>query len=259
MRSAVYYGRMGHIRHSQKPHRFYYDIAYLLVDLDEELDLKDMTRFFGWNNRAWLSFNDLDHGRGGPETFREFLEDCMIKSGLGDGVWRFSVLCLPRVLGYCFNPISVVYCYRENVLRGMVYEVNNTFGERVHYVVPVTSQKGVLRQRCEKSLHVSPFFEVKGHYEFKVSEPAQQLTSVIDYYVGEDLQLRALFKGTRAEFSDRSIRKIISSSPFLSLKVMTLIHYQAFRLWLKGIPLVKRDVASEGLIVIGKEKLKGLR
>ena len=56
-----------------------------------------MTGLFGWNSKA-LSYNDEDHGRGGPESFREFLEDCMVKSGLGDGCWRFSVLCLPECL-----------------------------------------------------------------------------------------------------------------------------------------------------------------
>ena len=258
MRSAIYYGRMGHIRHSQKPHKFYYDIAYLLLDLDEKSQLREVTGLFGWNSKAWLSYNDEDHGRGGPESFREWLEDCMVKSGLGDGCWRFSVLCLPRVFGYCFNPISIIYCYNENKLQGMVYEVNNTFGERVHYIVPVRSQRGLLRQRCEKSLYVSPFFEVNGHYEFKISEPAKKITSVIDYYVGEKIQLRALFKGFRSEFTSGGIRKMLRASPFLSAKVITLIHYQALRLWLKGLSPVKRSDAPDGLIVMGEEKFTSL-
>ena len=140
----------------------------------------------------------------------------------------------------------------------MVYEVNNTFGERVHYIVPVSSQRGLLRQRCEKSLYVSPFFEVDGHYEFKISEPAKQLTSVIDYYVGEKIQLRALFKGLRSEFTSSGIRQMLRSSPFLSAKVITLIHFQALRLWLKGLSTVKRNDAPDGLIVMGEEKFTSL-
>ena len=140
----------------------------------------------------------------------------------------------------------------------MVYEVNNTFGERVHYIVPVSSQRGLLRQRCEKSLYVSPFFEVNGHYEFKISEPAKNLTSVIDYYVGENIQLRALFKGFRSEFTSGSIRKLLRGSSFLSVKVITLIHYQALRLWLKGLSPVKREQAADGLLVMGEEKFTSL-
>ena len=74
MRSAVYFGRMGHIRYSVKPHRFYYDVAYLLLDLDEKSELEEISRLFGWNSKAWLSYNDSDHGDGGVKSLKDFLE-----------------------------------------------------------------------------------------------------------------------------------------------------------------------------------------
>ena len=254
MKSAIYFGRIGHIRYSPKPHRFYYKIAYLLLDLDEGPELQNVSRLFSWNNSAWLSYRDVDHGVGGPETFKDFLNSCVIGAGLESSGWRFSVLCLPRVLGYCFNPISIVFCYHEDELACMIYEVDNTFGERVHYVIPITSKRDIIRQRCKKSLYVSPFFEVEGQYNFKLSEPKEQMLAAIDYHHQDNIKMRALFRAVRRPFDANGVRKMLLAHPVLSFKVISFIHFQALRLWLKGLRPLKREKIANGTVILGEEK-----
>ena len=86
-------------------------------------------------------------------------------------VWRPDcLLCMPRTLGYCFNPLSIFFCYRANAeLAAVIYQVHNTFGERHSYVIPVEEQKAAHHQRCQKLFYVSPFLDMDMRYDFRVA------------------------------------------------------------------------------------------
>ena len=71
------------------------------------------------------------------------------------------LLCMPRTLGYCFNPLSIFFCYRpDGSLAAVIYQVHNTFGERHSYLIAVQRDAGAVHQRCRKSLYVSPFMDM---------------------------------------------------------------------------------------------------
>ncbi|MEQ8659614.1 MAG: DUF1365 domain-containing protein, partial [Gammaproteobacteria bacterium] len=187
--------------------------------------------------------------------FRDWLVAALARAGVGGTDWTFRVLCMPRVLGYVFNPITAVYCHAgDGRLAAMLYEVNNTFGERLSYVVPVAAgdTSGILRQRCEKALFVSPFFDMQGHYEFAVRPPGARLTLGIDYREQEALRLRAVFAGRRQPFTAATLRALAVRYPAATLKVVGAIHYEALKLWLKGVPLVRHVTAGGRIISTGK-------
>ena len=119
----------------------------------------------------------------------------------------------------------------DRTLAAVLYEVHNTFGESYAYVqkrdghdIPTTKQ-----------LHVSPFFSMTGHYEFTVTEPDQDLNVAISYFDDEGSSLFAGFKGTGIPFTAPNLAKTIVQAPLATLGITLDIHWQAFRLWLKGL------------------------
>lgn len=244
LRSAIYVGRVTHHRARPRVHDLDYALFYALIDLDE---LPQLARrgLFGWNTRAPMSFHDADHGTLPGRAFRDSLDETLAAAGLPRRHYRYAVLCLPRVLGYVFNPISVVYCHADDVLVAMVYEVNNTFGERVNYVLPVAADAAVIRQRCDKTMYVSPFCELSGSYRFDVTRPRDRLALSIRHEDAEGLRLHAGFTGRRLPWTSRTLLTALARFPFATVKVIAGIHWEALRLWLKGVPLFPRPTASE--------------
>ncbi len=96
---------------------------------------------------------------------------------LGGG-GSIQVLTNLRVLGYVFNPVSFWWCrHGDGSLACIVAEVNNTFGERLAYVLlPGRRQREARRPRVfetDKRLHVSPFMPMDQTYTWWFSEPAR--------------------------------------------------------------------------------------
>lgn len=245
MRSGIYVGRVTHHRLRPRAHDLCYSLFYLLIDLDE---LPRLVRrgLFGWNSPGLLSFRDADHGRGDQRPYADVLTETLADAGFRAARWRFEVLCLPRVLGYVFNPITVVYCHDGGRLAAMIYEVSNTFGERISYVLPVVAGRGqVIRHGCEKAMYVSPFFDVAGRYRFDLTPAGERLALSIRYEDEQGLRLHAGFSGRRQAWSTGNLLRAWLRFPFATLKVIAGIHWEALLLWRKGVPLHPRPVHTE--------------
>ena len=144
------------------------------------------------------------------------------------------------MLGVVFNQSSVIYCYDiRNSLVSIIYEVNNTFGERIHYLCPVLDNSTPIQQSCEKALFVSPFFSMSGYYQFQIDRPSEELKFKIDYLKDNTNVLTATFSGKYRSFTVGNLLKLIAQYPALTWKVTLGIHFEALRIWAKGIPLVK--------------------
>lgn len=258
LRSGIYCGWVTHRRTRPRAHTLRYSLFYLLLDLDELPALDRFGPLFRWNRRGLLSFYDSDHGHGQDEgepargSFRASLTATLLGAGYAARPYRFEVLCLPRIFGYVFNPITVVYCYDAERLIAMLYEVNNTFGQRVNYLLPVT-QDGVrvLRHSCEKAMAVSPFFDVTGRYRFDLTTPAARLALSIRYEDAEGLRLHAAFTGRRLPWTARNLLSLLVRFPFATVKVVAGIHWEALRLWLKGIAIHPRPLSKETKPYVG--------
>lgn len=245
MRSGLYVGKVTHRRVRDREHALAYPAFYALVDLDE-LSGMECRPWFGANRRACFAWYDRDHGDGSGRPFREWLIEHLCERGFPAEEWRFEVLCLPRVFGFVFNPITVVYAYSGCELRAMVYEVNNTFGQRVHYILPAaTDGRRVNRQCCGKTMHVSPFFDVTGHYVFDLSLPGGSVALSIRYEDEQGLRLHAAFSGRRLEWSAATVRSVLRQFPLMTAKVIAGIHWEAFKLWRKGLRFYPNPHAGE--------------
>lgn len=245
--SALYVGQVMHHRLVPRRHRFAYRAFAMLVDLDELPALDRGFRLFGHNRSRPVAFHDADHGPCDGSDLRAWAEDHMRRAGLGVPGGAIRILCLPRLLGYVFNPLSVWFCHRsDGGLAAVIYEVRNTFGERRSYLVPAEGtwgDDGVLRQSCAKAFHVSPFLPVAGEYRFRLAVPDEALLLQIQHLVDGERQLVAVQTGTRVPLGAGAFARVLLRFPLMTVKVIAAIHLEAMRLWLKGVPVHRHRAA----------------
>lgn len=235
---TLYVGEVMHARLKPFGHRFSYGVFCLLADIDRLDELGRMSRLLSVNRPGLVSFRESDHVERDGETLRQFVDRHLAAAGLAEPAARVLLLCFPRVLGYVFNPISVHFCYdRQERLIALIYAVRNTFGERHSYVAPVeagdTGPAGV-RQTRAKLFHVSPFIGMEACYHFRIMPPGRVVRLRIHETEGGEPLLAATFSGAARPVRDRTLGLLLVRFPFMTLRVMGAIHWQALKLWLKG-------------------------
>ena len=249
-RSALYAGTVMHRRWKPKRHQLRYGVFALLADLDELPHLK--LRLFSHNRFNLFSLLDRDFGAGDGTALKPWVEARLAEAGLESGGIQVSLLCYPRILGYAFNPLSVFYCRRarDEALIAILYEVHNTFGERHCYLIPVESPGTTVQQECAKAFYVSPFIGMQATYRFQVLPPTEKLAIVINESDAEGPLLDASFVARRLPLGDGKLLSLLVRHPLMGLKVIGGIHWEALRLWLKGIKLTNRPAPPVPLVTI---------
>lgn len=243
MKSGLYVGEVMHQRFAPRRHRLRYRIFMALLDLRRlDEDLKGR-HFLSHNRFNLFSFYDRDHGPDQADhsgTLFRRMSHALKANGLfteGDGLF---LLAMPRVLGFVFNPISLYFVTdADGGVKTVVYEVNNTFGDRHAYIITAGGDGRRIRQTAAKRLHVSPFMETRDMaYDFDLTPPEAhfvlniRLRSTGDH---PDDMLFAGFTAQREEISDRALWRLFFDLPLMTLKVVAGIHWEAFRLVLKGL------------------------
>ncbi len=248
MGSAIYRGEVMHQRLRPMRHRLRYSMFTLLLDLDELPALDRGLRWFSIGRFNLFSFRPADHGDGQAQdaaALKAQMEAHLIRAGLPVG-GRLQLLTMPRLLGYAFNPLSVWFCHApDGDLQAIIYEVNNTFGQRHSYlaeVAPDQRRARTVQQRCNKQLYVSPFLGMDLHYRFRIDPPREQLSLGISVHDNQDGTpvLNARHDARRAPLTDGGLLRLLVSYPLLTLKVIVGIHWEALKLWTKGARLHDR-------------------
>jgi uncharacterized protein len=236
--SAIYVGAVTHRRLRPKRHRFRYRSFSLLLDIDEIPALCGRLRLLSHGRFNLFGFDERDHADGSGTSLRDWAETHLARAGIHLEGGAIRLLAMPRVLGHGFNPISVWFCYRkDSSLAALLYEVHNTFGERHTYLIPVTETDGPadINQTCAKILHVSPFMTMNMRYDFRVHAPDERMSLVIHGSDADGPLIVAALVMRRKELSDRVLLRVFCSTPLLTLKVISAIHWEAARLWIKGL------------------------
>ena len=234
----TFHGRRGAIRNA-----FRYSIDYVLLDMDVEVSAP--WGFARNSARPW-SVRDVDHG-GAPKQGQgvAWVRSVLDAHGIGQ-MGRIQLLTQPRALGYVFNPVSFWLCHdRDGVLRVVIAEVNNTFGDRHSYLchhddlAPLNRNGWVTAQ---KIFHVSPFQTISGGYRFRFDITRTAIDIVIEFGDGAGGGVVATLSGPRRSLRNRDIAKAYLRRPLGSLRVMGLILWQAMKLRSKGAKYRDRPV-----------------
>lgn len=239
MTAALYHGTVVHHRLRPRPHRLRYRVFWLALDLDD-LDDPGNLRLFSRNRFNLFGFHDRDYGAGGDD-YGAHVRSVLADHGVAaDG--RLVALCFPRVLGYVFNPLTVVLVHdRAGAIVAVLYEVSNTFGQRHAYLIPgAPGSDGLIRQGCAKQFYVSPFIPMTAHYRFRVLPPGERVAVAIHESDAEGPLLHASFAGRREALTDRALIRAFLRYPMMTAKVMAGIHWEALGLWRKGAPFHRR-------------------
>lgn len=225
----TYHGRRGGTKNA-----FRYSIDYVLLDAESA---PDHPAFFARNGRAPMSLHDSNHGGPpkagvGPAWVRDVLEKHQIPL-------RGKVLLLaqPRVLGHVFNPVSFWLCHdEEGLLRAVIAEVSNTFGDRHSYLCHHDDLREITKAeklKAQKIFHVSPFQDIAGGYTFRFDIQPDSIGIWIDFS-DDGNGLIATLTGQRKPLTNAGILRSMLRRPFGSRRVLALIHWQALKLWWKG-------------------------
>ena len=223
-----------HERVRPKRNRFGYKVLYCLLPAAL---LAEKKRFglFGLNCSGLFSVHAADYGHAPLADLQQLLKDWRLAEADGE----IQLLTLPRVLGYGFNPVSFWLCRdREGGLRAVLADVSNTFGERHCYFCFHEDYRAILpgdTLNARKVFHVSPFIKVEGRYAFRFSADDSRVAVTIDLEDDEGLLLRTAIAGRPVALADRSLLALLARNPLYPFKVIGLIHYQAVRLFLKGV------------------------
>jgi DUF1365 family protein len=239
--SSIYVGSVMHRRLRPRRHHFRYRAFWLLLNLDELEALSEQMTWFSYNRPNLFSFYDSDHGDGTNTPLRAQIGRLFAEAGLDVSGGRIMLLCMPRTLGYCFNPLSVFFCYRnDGGLEAIVYQVHNTFAERHSYVIAVKGAKSAVHQNCRKCFYVSPFLDIDLRYDFRIAGPDNRVTVAISATGPEGPVLNAVMAGVRQPLTDSSLVGVFWRIPAVTLKVMAGIHWEALKLWIKRIRVRRR-------------------
>ncbi len=249
--SYIYNGNVIHRRFKPKEHYFKYKVFSLLINLSELKKLDKKISFFSLNRFNLISFYEGDHGARDGSSLVDWVKQILKAKHISSENIEIKLLCYPRILGYVFNPLSVFFIYNKNEkLISILYEVKNTFGEQHTYVFRVENENKLIQNNCSKKFHVSPFIEMDCNYFFRVLNPAEKLSVIIDQYDKEGKILFASQDGIRSDLTSMNLMNSYLKHPLMTFKIISAIHFEAFKLWAKGIRFVKKKLKIKNNITI---------
>ena len=240
MNSCIYNGYVKHKRFIPIEHSLNYKTFSILLDLDEIENLAKNISIFSLNKFNIFSFYNRDHGERDGSSLKDWVQKNVKKFNISNNITKVKLLCYPRVFGYVFNPLSIFYCYENNNLKAIFYEVKNTFNEQHTYIFKIKDNEKI-EQKCKKKFYVSPFMDMETYYNFKLLNPKEKLSIFIRQTNGEETVLTATQTGDKKEFSFKQLLINFFKYPLMTIKIMSSIHYEAFFLWKKGAVYRKRD------------------
>ncbi|MBU2753129.1 DUF1365 domain-containing protein [Acidithiobacillus sp. CV18-2] len=232
--------RVMHQRLQPKRRPFFYRGFQLCFDIRQQEQLRKTLRY-----RTPLSFRVADHGRRDGSDPAIWIRDIFARHGVAaDAIY---LVTYPRLWGYSFKPVSFwLGVDAQGGLRGVLAEVNNTFGEHHSYLVRHPDGRVMDRHDwfiAEKAFYVSPFFSVDGHYRFRFRFESERVQIDI-HHVGENGEVRLITQlaGQRQELSAGTAWRAVLSNPLMSLMVTIGIHWEALKLWRAGIRLQRKPI-----------------
>lgn len=232
----IFIAKTMHKRLMPKVNQFVYGLYYLAIPLSKIDNLKLLSPL--------ISFKSKDHAARDGENLRGWIDGILQQYDVRE-IDEVVLVAMPRIFGYVFNPVSFWLCLdKVGKLRAVLAEVNNTFGQTHSYLCTHTNGAEIVPTDIfagEKLFHVSPFLQREGSYQFRFDYREEKFGVWIDYYnaAGDKMLLTSL-AGNFNPLTRRNMLIAFLRYPLVSFKVISLIHYQAVKLVMKGIKYIPK-------------------
>lgn len=239
MHSGIYTGLVRHRRFSPRDHRFQYPVFMMYLDMDEIDSVLALSPW--WSRKPWrparFRRNDFigDASLTVDDAVRKIIEEKTGKIHAGP----IRMLVNLSYFGFNINPICCYYCFDEKEkLQLIVVDVHNTpWKERQNYVLECDPQRKVQRITFNKRMHVSPFNPMDMVYHWRSNCPSQHLRLHLETWHRDSKHVDATLALKREEISSKSLTRLLWLYPFMTIKVVVAIYWQALKLWVKKVPV----------------------
>ena len=242
--SGLYVGNIRHRRFAPKYHAFRYPLFMALLDVDSLDSLMAISPFLSRNHFNWASFDDRDHLGDPSRPLRDRYRESAEAAGFRFPEGRTLLLTHLRYWGYCFNPVCFIYAYDPGGRLSLIgAEVMNTpWKERVLYWMDPASPSAKNDENAwsfetPKAMHVSPFMPMHLRYRWAFTSPDQMLLARMALSEGPNLIFDADLHLERREWNRQSLHRTLLRYPWMTLKVIAAIHWEALCLWIKRVPI----------------------
>ena len=251
MKSELYFTNVIHQRFYPFKHRFKYFVPSLFISHEEVSSIEKKIFFFSYNKFNIFSFYEKDHGYRNGKSLKKYIFNNLTKNNILVSNLKIKIMCFPRIFGYVFNPLSIIYCFEANNLIAIFYEVKNTSNEQHTYFFASTKKnsKKILYHNCNKNFYVSPFINMKTKYKFINKIPNKNMSLSINLYDENNKRiLLASQYGKRFKLSSYNLVKNLLLNPILIFKVIVAILFEALRIIYKGGKYYSREKKIEDSI-----------
>lgn len=238
IKSCLYETRIMHHRLFPKEHKFSYNFFSFYLDLDE-INILNKTIFLLSRNKFNVyAFFDKDHIKRDSQDIKENVLSYLKEKNIDLNGGRIMLLTYLRTFGYVFNPVSFYYCFdRDNNPVCVVPEIGNTFGELKPFFISTESlQNDKFKETQDKFYYISPFARVDDQLEFRLTIPNDRLNICVDTSRDGKKMIVTTMMGDKTELTNKNLFWMSLKFPFVTLKVIFLIHWHALMLWIKKIP-----------------------
>ncbi len=245
----ILFGHVMHKRLFPKVNQFKYKIYYLSLPLSK-INQGIENKYFKTNRWGLLSFYNKDHGQRDNSAPQEWVQNILHEHDIDKADGEITLITMPRVFGYVFNPVSFWYCYDKNkALRAVICEVNNTFGETHSYICAHEDQSEIKNDDIfigKKAFHVSPFIERDGYYNFQFINTEHKISVTINLFDANDRKLLLTnITGELSPLSKNNCKKAFFAYPLITFKSIFLIHWQAMKLLWKRVVYIHKPTQIE--------------
>jgi len=240
MNSKIFTGTVRHQRFLLKPHNFQYRLFMLYIDLSE-LDRIFNPYWFWSAKQPNIAYFKRSKYLGDPETPLLNSVQALIKKTTQSDIHHVHLLTHLAYCGYCFNPISLYFCFdKDHNLTHCLAEVTNTpWGEQTVYALPLeTIKPNIYTAEFKKQLHVSPFLTMDYTYKLRCKHTHSHIIVHIENWQNQERHFDATLSLQAQPITSVNLAKTLLQFPLMTTQVITAIHWQALKLFLKGIPVI---------------------
>jgi len=248
MYSGIYEGKVRHRRYEPMAHAFRAPLFLMYLDLDELPTVFQGRWFWSIERFNLATFRRRDHLGDPNESLEKSIRDLVEAETGVRPTGPIRLLTHLSYFGYCFNPLSIFFCFDEGGerLHSVVAEVTNTpWRERHCYVLSNANQTDSTSInemkhdfRFSKAFHVSPFMTMDFEYRWALRGPGQNLILHAENWQQDRPCFDATLNLKRRDISTWTLASVLFRYPLMTVQVIANIHWQAFWLWWKRIPYV---------------------